>query len=348
MVTVNLTTETRIIWNTAVVFVITTIDAFIFALSLTGNTLIIAVVVKNVNMRTTMNLFVVNIAVSDLLATIFPLPFQMIDIVADRWPFHQESTAGLFLCKMTHATWVLSSSVSLGSLVVITLDRFWAVFFPTKRRSVLTRRLSVTFAVIWLMYIAFALHFFNVTEIYEKKDTTVCFQKKTTILWLLFSIHIVEATVVIFVLYPAILIRLWKRKLPGNPSTANQEIRDRTNRKVTYMAVSLMIAFFVSWFPFLVVSLKIFIEKGNVERLLPSMMYLISRVFTYTSCACNPFICLTFNNNIRRGLKELLRTFFSACCSGGNCFSKNHVENFPAQVIELADIQVIGIARIEG
>ena len=347
MATLNLTNETRTSLSTAAVFVIITIDAFIFALSLTGNTFIIAVVVKNVNMRTAMNLFVVNIAVSDLLATVIPLPFQMANIIVGRWSFHRDSTADLVLCNLTHASWIVSSGVSVLSLVAITTDRFWAVFFPTKR-SLSTRKPFVVLTAIWFFYITFATIFVIVTEVYEKKGKTICFQEEMMLLLFLFSIHIGEAIVAILVLYPAILIRLWTRKLPGNPCTANQEIRDRTNRKVTYMAFTLETAFVVSWLPFLVVSIKNFTEKESVERLSTSLIYLVSRVLTYTSCACNPFICLTFNSNFRKRFKELLGNFFNACCSNGDCLSKNHVGNFPAQVVEVADVRVIGIARIEG
>ena len=103
----------------------------IFLLSLFGNSLVIAVVCRNINkkMRTTMNLFVVNMAASDLLTTVLVIPVDIGTFAKGKWPIHHNSTAGLVLCKTRTTVWYLSTGVSLLSLVAISVDRFWAVFF---------------------------------------------------------------------------------------------------------------------------------------------------------------------------------------------------------------------------
>ena len=245
---------------------VSTIVALIFFVSSTGNSLVIAVVVKNIHMRTTMNLLVVNMAVSDLVANLLFIPLQMATDVVGQWPFPRGSTAVLVICKVSHSTAIISTSMSLGSLVAIALDRFLAVYFPT-RRPLSTRRPFVTLNIIWLLSIALAFPQFLVTRVLEIGDRVYCLLDEVTDFdfWLLSTLHVGLPVIVMLVLYPAILMKLWKRKLPGNPLTANQEIRDRTNRKVTYMAVTIMVAFVVSWLPCFGVSMKNFIEKDKLE-----------------------------------------------------------------------------------
>ena len=59
--------------NRATVFVITTIDAPIFAISVTDNSFVIVTVAKNIKMKTIMKLFVVDMVASDLLTSWIPL-----------------------------------------------------------------------------------------------------------------------------------------------------------------------------------------------------------------------------------------------------------------------------------
>ena len=98
-----------------------------------------------------MNLFVVSMAASDLVTNL-SIPLHMAIALLGRWPFDQDSVTDLVLCKMTVASMILSSGVSVGCLVAIALDRFCAVFFPTER-PLLTRRPFVTLTIIWVLVV---------------------------------------------------------------------------------------------------------------------------------------------------------------------------------------------------
>ena len=348
--------ETRLALNSTTTFLVATFEALIFVISITGNSLIIVVVVRNVNTRTTMNLFVVNMAASYLLYSFF-IVFHMANSILGRWPFDQNSIVGLVLCKTILTSSFLSDGVSVGSLVAIALDRFCAVFFPTKR-PLLTRRPLVALTIIWVLYCALASPLLFVTKVLGKEDGVACMMVQEIgfrkyLFWLFTIFYGGLPTIAILVIYPAILIRLWKRKLPGNPSTANQEIRNRTNRKVTYMAIALMLAFVVSSFPFLGLLIKnIFARHYMAQSSWESLFALIALVLAMSSCAWNPLICIIFNNNFRKGFKEILRPCFCCCCKVSNyCFKKIRVVNLTAHVIEpaleLADVPVVRMGTLE-
>ena len=67
-------------------------------------------------------------------------------------------------------------------------------------------------------------------------------------------------TIAILLLYPAILIKLWNRRIPGTPF-ANKDLRDQTNLKITIMAVAVVSSFAVSFFPYLVNVINNLVKK---------------------------------------------------------------------------------------
>jgi hypothetical protein len=75
------------------VFVIV-LYSVIVIISLFSNSLICFVLIKNKKLRTKTNLLMANISVSGILMTVFNIPFNVIRIVLDDWPF------GIILCKL--------------------------------------------------------------------------------------------------------------------------------------------------------------------------------------------------------------------------------------------------------
>ena len=63
-------------------------------LSLSGNVLVCISVYRNTRLRTTTNLYIVALAVSDLLSAIFVMPLASGVLISGRWPF------GETLCQM--------------------------------------------------------------------------------------------------------------------------------------------------------------------------------------------------------------------------------------------------------
>lgn len=66
----------------------------IFLLSVLGNSLIIAVLVRNRRMRTVTNLFLLSLAVSDLMLCVFCMPFTLIPNLMKNFVF------GSGICKV--------------------------------------------------------------------------------------------------------------------------------------------------------------------------------------------------------------------------------------------------------
>ncbi|XP_006866369.1 PREDICTED: cholecystokinin receptor type A [Chrysochloris asiatica] len=102
--------------------------SLIFLLSVLGNTLVITVLIRNQRMRTVTNIFLLSLAVSDLMLCLFCMPFNLIPNLLKDFIF------GSAVCKTTTYFMGTSVSVSTFNLVAISLERYGAICKPLQSR----------------------------------------------------------------------------------------------------------------------------------------------------------------------------------------------------------------------
>ncbi|XP_076242880.1 cholecystokinin receptor type A isoform X2 [Calliopsis andreniformis] len=100
----------------------------IFLLSVVGNSLVLITLARNKRMRTVTNVYLLNLAVSDLLLGVFCMPFTLLGQMLKNFVF------GLTLCKLISYFQAVSVSVGVWTLVAISLERYFAICRPLKSR----------------------------------------------------------------------------------------------------------------------------------------------------------------------------------------------------------------------
>ena len=101
----------------------------ILVLSLVGNSSIGIIVYRTQTMRKPINYFVTNMAMSDLLYSIFFFPHK-IALLYKGQSWLVGSGFGQAMCKLLPFLSDTSTIVSVQSLILIAVDRFGAVLFP--------------------------------------------------------------------------------------------------------------------------------------------------------------------------------------------------------------------------
>ncbi|XP_057195650.1 cholecystokinin receptor type A [Triplophysa rosa] len=129
---------------------------FIFLLSFIGNSLIIAVLVRNRRMRTVTNLFLLSLAVSDLMLCLFCMPFTLIPNILKDFIF------GKGMCKVATYFMGISVSVSTFNLVAISLERYSAICNPLSSRTWQTKShaakvITATWVVSFLLMLPYPI-----------------------------------------------------------------------------------------------------------------------------------------------------------------------------------------------
>ncbi|XP_022238764.1 cholecystokinin receptor-like [Limulus polyphemus] len=101
----------------------------IFLLAIVGNMLVIITLAINKRMRTVTNVFLMNLAISDMLLGVFCMPFTLAGALLREFVF------GEAMCRMIPYFQAVSVSVSAWTLVVISVERYYAICHPLKSRE---------------------------------------------------------------------------------------------------------------------------------------------------------------------------------------------------------------------
>lgn len=101
----------------------------IVLVTILGNILVLMAVKNHKRLQTVFNIYVVNLALTDVLVAVTAVSFYTLDNILGYWPF------GRIMCGL----WIFfdygMTFVSVFTLCIISVDRFWAVSWPVHYRS---------------------------------------------------------------------------------------------------------------------------------------------------------------------------------------------------------------------
>lgn len=102
--------------------------SIIFLLSVCGNVLVILTLTRVKRMHTITNLFLLNLAVSDLLLSVLCMPFSLVAFLLKDFIFGEP------MCILMRYFQAVSVGVNCFTLVVISLERYYAICQPLRSR----------------------------------------------------------------------------------------------------------------------------------------------------------------------------------------------------------------------
>lgn len=101
----------------------------ISVVSVIGNGLIIYTVAANKKIQFIINIFICNLAVSDIIIGVLVAPFQFQTALLQKWIFPR------IACKIAPFAATLSVNVSILTLVAISLDRYHEILSPANSKK---------------------------------------------------------------------------------------------------------------------------------------------------------------------------------------------------------------------
>ena len=294
--------------------------ALIFITSILGNTMVVIVVYREQRMRTTVNFLIVNMAVSDFLFTVFVIPRIITQIFTYPGAWIITGAVDDALCKFVHFFQDVTVAVSLLSLVMIAVERYYAISCPVVANPIPRKRCAMMIVFTWLVaFLMFATNFFTFRLSIEEEgpicshgwEQLVADPLKARKIEFLF--HTILSLIIPFIVvtasYTTILIRIRHISVPDDVSSVGPRRQQKRNRNVLRMLLAVVIAFGFCWFPFLTysyVATFVWIDRGlefpcGVEIFGECALYL-----AYLQSSINPAIYFVFSENYRRGLKKLI------------------------------------------
>ncbi|XP_022106149.1 octopamine receptor beta-2R-like [Acanthaster planci] len=129
----------------AVIVIQSGVMAVIMLLSVLGNSLVLAAIYRDGQLKNTASVYVANLAIADFLNGALAMPFILTCSTVGRWPF------GAFICSFVGALTTLFCSVSVFTLGTIAIDRYLAILHPLQYNAVMTRsKIIFSIALTWL------------------------------------------------------------------------------------------------------------------------------------------------------------------------------------------------------
>ena len=290
---------------------------FILMSSFFGNIFVIIIVYKRRDLRKTINYFIVNMAVSDLLLSLIVIPNQINHVVTDSFHWLVSGVLGLILCKLYIFTTSVSLLVSVQSLVWIAIDRFVAVVFPMKLGLISSRIRTIAIVSTWVLAGVFYFPLLITPfELYEFDNNTYCsqidlksiFPNKEGYNWLHLTIRYFAPLLLITVFYTAIAITLKRRRkaladtLPSVPEQRYLKKR----RQATQMAIVILVLFYICVIPH---TLLHFVYLWRHSCAFLRSFYSLAIFLLLLSSVVNSIICLSFVESYRCGLKNIMCYF---------------------------------------
>ncbi|XP_022797944.1 orexin receptor type 1-like [Stylophora pistillata] len=271
--------------TTATQTIKTLVYCVIILFSLVGNSIVIFTVWRNNSMRSVTNLFIGNLAASDLLITFLGMPNMITQLyLGQKWIF------GDAICKIV----VFFQSIS--DFLRSFLGRFM---------------LGVT----WGTSLAVMAPFLYAQRVvvgpqgYERciEDWAPAFNPQTAAkdytLVLFVTLYVFPLLTMLF-MYSFIVSKLWKRQIPGFRSSRD-EIRTRTlTNKVVKMLITVITLFCVCWLPLHVYLFMVYFAYDKITCFDSSMSFYFTSLFLqHANSAINPYLYALFHQKYREGFK---------------------------------------------
>ena len=291
--------------------------SLIIAVSLTGNSFIVLIVYKTPTLRKPINYFIANMAMSDLLYSIFWPPTRLSLIHSTNlWLIGGQF--GQALCKLVHFFADVSSIVSIQNLVLITVDRFVAVVFPLRSPLIISKLCPFFILGTWIVAAAYLSPYFYIYQLVEYSGKRWCAIRRKKVFGESLSIadyslagfilFVYIPVMLLVLLYSIIIIKLKTQAHPGEQSANTQQQRNKRKRNVLQLSIAIVLVFVFCWLPFTTNLLIIRYRASSIHQFSCGfwLYYEVTNYMMVGYCAINPIICFVFSSNYRQGLKRLM------------------------------------------
>ncbi|XP_041667468.1 neuropeptide FF receptor 2-like [Cheilinus undulatus] len=326
--------------SVAVVFTVSYL--LIFMVCMVGNGVVCFIVLRSKNMRTVTNLFILNLAISDLLVGIFCMPTTLVDNIITGWPF------GSVLCKLSGMVQGISVSASVFTLVAIAVDRFRCIVYPFKQKlTIPTSKLIIV--VIWVLAVSIMCPSGVMLQVTKEHSVRIILGRNDTqpFYWcrenwpnqemrkvyttVLFANIYLAPLSLIVIMYARIGFTLFKTTIPvmsgsgtvlekgGSNNKPSMEGRQTISRKKTRVIMMLLVVallFILSWLPLW--TLMMLSDYASLTehqyRIINIYVYPFAHWLAFFNSSVNPIIYGFFNENFRRGFQAAFK--FQLCSVG--------------------------------
>ncbi|XP_028393165.1 histamine H2 receptor-like [Dendronephthya gigantea] len=287
-------------------------------------------------LRKPLYLFICNICLSDVFATLFTMTFEVYEEITHEWWFGGEPS-----CKVVKYLEMTLFGVNIFTHLSIAIERFRNVVQPLKppmKLKIAKILVGVSWGVPSVLSLPY-LYTLRLTETSERKFT--CTIVAMPLIWLDKLFLSIELLVVFLIpllstvcLYTIVVQKLYSRKRQVNvilPQVTQARMRAAA-KYGSRVSMAVASVFLTCWIPLVVVYfVRLVSGSDSVNR--TSTLYVIALYSSFVSELLTPLLYCAFDRNIKPALRDTLRCGLRFSALEMNWFTAGNIEvRFPLRV----------------
>lgn len=244
------------------------VNGLVAILAVFGNSLVIASFTYFKKLRTRANYFVVGLAAADILVGLLSIPFWIASLVSV-WLQSVSWMSNSLLYRAFIALDVFSGIGSILHLLLISLERLYAIGWPVKHRVSSRRSYLLASSVAWCVTLVAAALFVP--------DKNLALFARFVVLLVCFLVPLTFICITYITMWT--LVKFQKH-----------DSNSWSNHKETKLVLTifvLIILFIASWTPFMIINIITFL---CTKCFIPDKVVYLSKLLHYSNSAVNPVI----------------------------------------------------------
>ncbi|XP_078611698.1 QRFP-like peptide receptor [Branchiostoma floridae x Branchiostoma japonicum] len=305
-----------------------------FLVGVVVNFLVLYVILTEKHMHSVANVYIVNLAVCDLLVLFLCIPMNM------GREIYRNYIYGEVICKFFPYMQAVAVSSSVLSHTAISLDRYYVICKPLQSRARSVKKSTMpVLCSIWVIatIIMFPLAYFNSitsVDLAASVDLAVpidleilsCQESWPSTPWklgyniALFVILLCVPCIIMAINYVLIAFKLWNQKAdlfaqdssrPQTPRGSRQDSpstrQSMGRRRVVKVFVVLAIVFTASWLPYYILNIWLDLQPEEKLEGVALLLYDFALCLGISNSAVNPVCYCFLSKPLQRGLQQKFR-----------------------------------------
>lgn len=283
--------------------------SIVFFVGLLGNIFVIITVFHYKHMRTLTNVFLVNLAISDLLVVLFCIPITLGTSV------YKDYVYGIGMCKLTSFLQGSAISVSSLSLLTISINRFIAIHRPLRARIIFSkRRVYFVIVAIWCMSFSVFVPLLMVNEIQNTGipsffNRRICSEKwdqpngkKSYDIMVFICIFLIPMLAMVFS-YTKISLVLWRTQDKAITQTRRVILQ---RRRTVKLLICVVVIFCVCWLPYNITNIWLEFEVSQAGLVVSTQVYPLLQLLGISNSAINPICYCMMSSGFQKAFLRLI------------------------------------------
>ncbi|XP_003469225.1 melatonin receptor type 1A [Cavia porcellus] len=286
-----------------------------------GNLLVILSVYRNKKLRNTGNIFVVSLAVADLVVAVYPYPLVLTSIFNNGW------NLGYLHCQISAFLMGLSVIGSVFSITGIAINRYCYICHSLKYDKLYSNKNSLCYVLlIWILTLVAIMPNLRIGSLqYDPCIYSCTFTQSVSSAYTIAVVvfHFIVPMIIVIFCYLRIWILVLQVRQKVKPENKSK-LKPQDFRNFVTMFV-VFVLFAICWAPLNFIGLIVASDPASMVPRIPEWLFVASYYMAYFNSCLNAIIYGLLNQNFRKEYRRII----VALCTAKIFFldSSNDVED---------------------